>query len=156
MERTWQLLHQVTGRAGREERPGEALLQTWDPGHPVMRALVTGDRERFIEREKQEREKGGMPPFGRLAGIVVSGTREDQVRGLAYSLVRRAPNTRGIETFGPAPAPLAVLRGRHRWRLLVKAEADVPLQRALRIWLEPVRLSGDLRLQIDVDPLNFM
>ena len=156
MERTWQLLHQVAGRAGREERPGEALLQTWDPGHPVMRALVTGDRERFIEREKQEREKGGMPPFGRLAGIVVSGTREDQVRGLAYSLVRRAPNTRGIETFGPAPAPLAVLRGRHRWRLLVKAEADVPLQRALRIWLEPVRLSGDLRLQIDVDPLNFM
>ncbi len=156
MERTWQLLHQVAGRAGREERPGEAFLQTWDPAHPVMHALETGARDTFIEREKREREKGGMPPYGRLAAVIVSGTREGDVRSLALFLARKAPSAPDIRTFGPAPAPLAILRGRHRWRLLVKASAEAPLQRALRTWLDPVRLKGDLRLQIDVDPQSFM
>ena len=156
MERTWQLLHQVAGRAGREERPGEAFLQTWDPAHPVMHALQTGARDAFIEREKREREKGGMPPYGRLAAVIVSGTREGDVRSLAQFLARKAPSAPDIRTFGPAPAPLAILRGRHRWRLLVKASAEAPLQRALRTWLDPVRLKGDLRLQIDVDPQSFM
>ncbi len=156
MERTWQLLHQVAGRAGREERPGEALLQTFDPAHPVMHALVSGDRKGFIEREKRERERSGMPPYGRLAGIVVSGPAEDEVRDLARFLARRAPNSHGIMTFGPAPAPLAMLRGRHRWRLLVKAGPEASLQKALRTWLEPVRLKGDLRLQVDVDPQSFL
>ena len=156
MERTWQLLHQVAGRAGREERPGEVFLQTWDPAHPVMHALQTGARDAFITREKRERERGGMPPYGRLAAVIVSGTREEEVRSLVRFLARKAPANPDIRTFGPAPAPLAILRGRHRWRLLVKASVDAPLQRALRNWLTPVRLKGDLRLQIDVDPQSFM
>ncbi|MBN35951.1 MAG: primosomal protein N' [Rhodospirillaceae bacterium] len=156
MERTWQLLHQVSGRAGREERPGKVLLQTYEPGHPVMHALVTGDREQFLDREKQGREQAGMPPFGRLAGIVVSGTDEGAVRRLAHDLGNTAPRGRGIDTFGPAPAPLSLLRGRFRWRLLVKADRDVALQNALRAWLEPVRLKGSLRLQVDVDPQSFL
>ena len=121
-----------------------------------MHALETGARDTFIEREKRERKKGGMPPFGRLAAVIVSGTREGDVRSLALFLARKAPSAPDIRTFGPAPAPLAILRGRHRWRLLVKASAEAPLQRALRTWLDPVRLKGDLRLQIDVDPQSFM
>ncbi|MBC6439047.1 MAG: primosomal protein N' [Rhodospirillales bacterium] len=156
MERTWQLLHQVAGRAGREERPGRVLLQTFEPRHPVMQALVSGDRDRFLEREKRGREEAGMPPYGRLAGIVVSGTDEAEVRRLAHDLARNAPHGPGIDTFGPAPAPLSLLRGRFRWRLLVKAGRDVALQNALRTWLEPVRLRGSMRLQVDVDPLGFL
>jgi primosomal protein N' (replication factor Y) len=156
MERTWQLLHQVSGRAGREERPGQVFLQTYEPAHPVMHALVSGDRERFLEREKQGREEAGMPPYGRLAGIVISGTKESEVRALAQDLARRAPRGPGIDTFGPAPAPLSLLRGRFRWRLLVKAGRDVNIQAALRTWLAPVQLRGSLRLQIDVDPLSFL
>jgi primosomal protein N' (replication factor Y) len=121
-----------------------------------MHALVSGDRERFLEREKQGREEAGMPPYGRLAGIVISGTKESEVRALAQDLARRAPRGPGIDTFGPAPAPLSLLRGRFRWRLLVKAGRDVNIQAALRTWLAPVQLRGSLRLQIDVDPLSFL
>ncbi|MBT7647137.1 MAG: primosomal protein N', partial [Rhodospirillaceae bacterium] len=156
MERTWQLLHQVAGRAGREDRPGRVLLQTHEPRHPVMRALVSGDRETFLAREKEGRQEAGMPPYGRLAGIVLSGTNEEQVRRLAHDLARNAPRGRDLVTFGPAPAPLSLLRGRFRWRLLVKAGREVNIQAALRTWLEPVQLKGSLRLQIDVDPLSFL
>ena len=156
MERTWQLLHQVSGRAGRADRPGKVYLQTYEPRHPVMEALVSGDRERFLEREKAERERAAMPPYGRLAGIVVSGADEGEVRRLANALARRAPRGDGIETFGPAPAPLSLLRGRFRWRLLVKARRDVNIQAVLRSWLDPVKITGSLRIQIDVDPLSFL
>ncbi|MBT5434863.1 MAG: hypothetical protein HOK83_14545 [Rhodospirillaceae bacterium] len=97
-----------------------------------------------------------MPPYGRLAGIVLSGTNEEQVRRLAHDLARNAPRGRDLVTFGPAPAPLSLLRGRFRWRLLVKAGREVNIQAALRTWLEPVQLKGSLRLQIDVDPLSFL
>jgi len=156
MERTWQLLHQVAGRAGRADKPGQVLLQTYDPSHPVMEALVSGERDRFLEREKAERERAGMPPYGRLAGIVVSGTDEDEVRRFANTLARRAPRGEGIETFGPAPAPFSLLRGRFRWRLLVKTRREVNIQAALRAWLDPVKTTGSLRLQVDVDPLSFL
>ena len=156
MERTWQLLHQVSGRAGRADRPGRVLLQTHDPRHPVMRALVSGDRERFLEREKRGREEAGMPPYGRLAGVVVSGPDEDRVRRLAHDLARHAPRGPGLDVFGPAPAPLSLLRGRFRWRLLVKAGRGAALQPALRSWLDPVRPRGGLRLQVDIDPLSFL
>jgi len=156
MERTWQLLHQVSGRAGRADRPGKVYLQTYEPRHPVMEALVSGDRERFLTQEKAERERAAMPPYGRLAGIVVSGTDESEVRRLANALARRGPRGDGIETFGPAPAPLSLLRGRFRWRLLVKTRREVNIQAALRAWLDPVKMTGSLRLQVDVDPLSFL
>ncbi len=156
MERTWQLLHQVAGRAGREERPGRVLLQTYDIRHPVMRALVSGDREGFLAREKQNRQRGGLPPYGRLAAVVVSGSDAQRTRRLAQALASNAPQGDGLATFGPAPAPLAVLRGRHRWRLLVKASRRAPLQDALRRWLAMAKPQGDLRLRVDVDPLTFL
>ena len=156
MERTWQLLHQVAGRAGREQRPGRVLLQTYDARHPVMRALVSGDREGFLAREKHSRCRAGLPPYGRLAAVVVSGSDAGRTRRLAQALARNAPQGEGIATFGPAPAPLAMLRGRHRWRLLVKASRRVPLQEALRSWLATAKPKGDLRLRVDVDPLTFL
>jgi primosomal protein N' (replication factor Y) (superfamily II helicase) len=156
MERTWQLLHQVAGRAGRAEHPGRVLLQSYDPDNPVIAALVSGDRDRFLGYLKEQRRAAGMPPFGRLAGIVVSGTREADVRQLARDLARHAPRGDGLVTMGPAPAPLSLLRGRYRWRLLVHARRDVNIQGAIKAWLAPVKLRGSLRLQIDIDPYSFL
>ncbi|MEM7122244.1 MAG: primosomal protein N' [Pseudomonadota bacterium] len=155
MERTWQLLHQVAGRAGRAEHPGRVLLQTYDPENPVLTALASDDREGFLGYLKEQRRAAGMPPFGRLAGIILSGTREADVRSLARELARHGPRGDGIQTLGPAPAPLALLRGRYRWRLLVHARRDVDLQGAIRAWLKPVKLRGTMRLQVDIDPYSF-
>jgi primosomal protein N' (replication factor Y) len=155
-ERCFQLLYQVAGRSGREQRPGRVLIQTHLPEHPVMQALAAGDKERFYAEELAERRHGGMPPFGRLAAVIVSGRDPQEVRGFAGLLARDAPNGPGLRVLGPAPAPLAVLRGRHRQRLLAIAGPEVDLAAALRPWLRGRRLPGSLRLHIDVDPYSFL
>ena len=155
-ERTYQLLHQVAGRAGRADHPGRALLQTYNPDHPVISALAEGERDAFLEKEAAEREAGGWPPFGRLAAVIVSSPREDQADSVCRELARRAPRDDRVRILGPAPAPLARLRGRHRRRFLVKAARGFPLQRMLRGWLSEVRLPGSVRLQVDVDPYSFI
>ena len=155
-ERTYQLLHQVGGRAGREDRPGRVLLQTYMPEQPVMQALVAGDRDRFLETEAAMRRDGGWPPFGRLAALIVSAPDAEAADFAARALARSAPNFPGVEVLGPAPAPLSVLRGRHRRRLLVKAERDVNVQAILREWLGRVKFAGSTRLQVDIDPYSFM
>ncbi|HEX5079242.1 MAG TPA: primosomal protein N' [Geminicoccaceae bacterium] len=159
-ERCFQLLYQVAGRSGRAhgrtERPGRVLIQTHLPEHPVMQALAAGDKERFYAEELAERRHGGMPPFGRLAAVVVSGRDPEEVRVFASLLARDAPNGPGLRVLGPAPAPLAVLRGRHRQRLLAIAAPDVDLAAVLRPWLKGRRLPGSLRLHIDVDPYSFL
>jgi primosomal protein N' (replication factor Y) len=155
-ERTYQMLHQVAGRAGRAERPGRVLLQTHVPENPVMAALAAGDRERFLEYETEQRRAAGMPPFGRLAGLVVSAPDAERADLAARAIARAAPRIDGVTVLGPAPAPLALLRGRHRRRLLVKARKDVNLQRVLRDWLSPIKLENAVRLTIDVDPYSFL
>jgi primosomal protein N' (replication factor Y) len=159
-ERCFQLLYQVAGRSGRArsraERPGRVLIQTHLPEHPVMQALAAGDKERFYAEELAERKHCGMPPFGRLAAVVVSGRDPQEVRGFAGMLAREAPNGPGLRVLGPAPAPLAVLRGRHRQRLLAIAGPETDLAGALRPWLKGRRLPGSLRLHIDVDPYSFL
>ncbi|WP_122073335.1 primosomal protein N' [Pseudophaeobacter sp. EL27] len=156
-ERTFQLMRQVAGRAGRAERPGEALLQTFQPEHPVIRAILTGDEEEFWRAEAAQRREAGVPPFGRMAGIILSGSDLAQVFDLGNALARNDGPLRqvGAQLFGPAPAPIARVRGRHRVRLLVKAEKGVALQEALSRWVQPFRMKGDLRLSIDIDPQNF-
>ena len=131
-ERTYQLLYQVAGRAGRAERPGRVLVQTYMPESAVMQALVSGQRQRFLDAEAEDRRRAGMPPFGRLAALVVSGRDEGAVDEAARVLGRTAPRADGIQVLGPAPAPLALLRGRHRRRLLLKAGREVNVQTALR------------------------
>jgi primosomal protein N' (replication factor Y) len=173
-ERTFQLLQQVTGRAGRGEKPGRGLLQTWQPEHPVIRALLSGDAERFYSEETQQRLAAGLPPFGRLAAIIVSGNDRASAETQARALVRAAyalpasdkwkmaplggfPENDDIMLLGPAEAPIAVVRGRHRFRLLVKAPRSADLQGFLRALLAaapPDR--GGVRTQIDVDPQSFL
>jgi primosomal protein N' (replication factor Y) len=132
------------------------LIQTHLPEHPVMQALAAGDKERFYAEELAERRHGGMPPFGRLAAVIVSGRDPQEVRGFAGLLARDAPNGPGLRVLGPAPAPLAVLRGRHRQRLLAIAGPEVDLAAVLRPWLKGRRLPGSLRLHVDVDPYSFL
>ncbi|MGH6720443.1 MAG: replication restart helicase PriA, partial [Alphaproteobacteria bacterium] len=155
-ERTYQLLHQVAGRAGRAERPGRVVLQTYQPEHPVIQALASGDRDRFVAEELAERQAHGMPPYGRLAALIVAGQGEDRVRRACQRLARRAPDEAGVEVLGPAPAPLSLLRGRTRWRFLVKAGRAVPMQRVLRNWLDSVRPEAGVRVQVDIDPYGFL
>jgi primosomal protein N' (replication factor Y) len=154
-ERTYQLLHQVAGRAGREERPGRVLVQTYMPQAPVMQALAKGDRDGFLAAEAAARRAAGLPPFGRLAALIVSAADAENADFAARALARAAPQLPGISVLGPAPAPLAVLRGRHRRRFLVKAERSVSLQAVLRDWLLRVKLAGSARLQVDIDPYGF-
>ena len=155
-ERTLQLLHQVSGRAGRAEAPGRVLLQTFSPDHPVMRALVSGDVAAFMAEEAAGRRPGHWPPFGRLAALIVSSEDEREADRAARDLGLAAPRMAGIEVLGPAPAPLALLRGRHRRRLLLKARRDVPVQPVLREWMSRVDLPNSVRVQIDVDPVGFL
>jgi primosomal protein N' (replication factor Y) len=155
-ERTYQLLHQVAGRAGRAERPGQVLIQTYMPDQPVMQALAAGDRDGFLAAEAAARRAAGLPPFGRLAALIVSALDPDSADFAARALARAAPQLPGISVLGPAPAPLAILRRRHRRRFLVKAERSVNLQAVLRDWLGRVRIGGSARLQADIDPYSFL
>jgi primosomal protein N' (replication factor Y) len=155
-ERTYQLLHQVGGRAGRAEHKGRVLIQTWMPEQPVMQALASGDRDRFLEAEAAARRSAGLPPFGRLAALIVSAADAETCDFTARALSRAAPQLPGITVLGPAPAPLAVLRGRHRRRFLVKANREVRLQPILRDWLARVRVAGSARIQVDIDPCSFL
>jgi len=155
-ERTVQLLHQVAGRAGRAEAPGRVRLQTFNPDHPVMQALRAGDLAAFVAREQAERRPGHWPPFGRLAALIISADTPDEADRMARELGRHAPSGEGIVVLGPAPAPLALLRGRHRRRLLLKARRDVHVQTVLRTWLAQIKISGSVRVDVDVDPVSFL
>ncbi len=156
-ERTFQLMRQVAGRAGRAEKPGVALLQTHQPDHPVIRAILAGDEEGFWRAEAAERRAAGVPPYGRMAGIILSGPEPRPVFDIAGRLARADAPLRavGAQLFGPAPAPIARIRGRHRVRLLVKADRAVPLQAALADWARQVKLPPNIRLTIDIDPQSF-
>ncbi len=155
-ERTVQLLHQVAGRAGRAEAPGRVLLQTFSPEHPVMQALVAGDLRAFMAQESAARRPGGWPPHGRLAALIVSADDAQSADEAARDLGRAAPRADGVTVLGPAPAPLAILRGRHRRRLLLKARRDVSVQPLLREWLAAVRVGRGVRVDVDVDPVSFL
>jgi primosomal protein N' (replication factor Y) (superfamily II helicase) len=155
-ERTVQLLHQVGGRAGRAEAPGRVLLQTFSPEHPVMAALVADDFAGFVAREAAERRPGHWPPYGRLAALIVSADHADAADHLARALGRAAPAAPGVTVLGPAPAPLSILRGRHRRRLLLKTRRDIAVQPLLRAWLVQVPVPRGSRVEVDVDPVSFL
>ncbi|MEM9739384.1 MAG: primosomal protein N' [Pseudomonadota bacterium] len=155
-ERTFQLLSQVAGRAGRADKPGRALVQTYEPDNPAMIALAHGDRDGFLAVERDVRAIMGMPPFGRLAAIVVSAPGADAVREAGLTILKAAPNGEGIEVYGPAEAPIAVVRGRHRRRFLVKAPRSVDLSAYMAAWSARLKLPASVRVSIDIDPYSFM
>ena len=155
-ERTFQQIAQVAGRAGRGSKPGRVLLQTHQPDARIMRALVDYDAAGFYAAETDARRDLGLPPFGRLAGVVVSGEDAAAVNLVARDLGRSAPRSDGLAVLGPAPAPLAMLRGRHRVRLLVHARRSVDLQGVVAAWIENVTIPASVRVTIDIDPYNFL
>ncbi|MBW9060062.1 primosomal protein N' [Agrobacterium pusense] len=156
-ERTFQLLSQVTGRAGRTGRKSHGLLQTYQPQHPVMQAIVSGDASAFYEREIVEREKAVLPPFGRLASIIVSADTRAEAETHARGLRAAAPQVNGIMLLGPAEAPLALIRGRHRFRLLVHGRRNSDMQSFLRTLLaNGPKERGSVHVQLDIDPQSFL
>lgn len=156
-ERTYQLLSQVIGRAGREAGRGIGYLQTHQPEHPVIRALVANDREAFYDSEIAARERTGYPPFGRLASLIVSAADRPMADGYARALAASAPIDERVKVLGPAEAPLAVIKGRYRFRLLVKSPRNVDLSAYLRDWLaHGPKIKGNLKLEVDVDPQSFL
>jgi primosomal protein N' (replication factor Y) len=155
-ERTFQLLAQVAGRAGRADRPGRVFLQTYDPGNPVIAALISGDRDRFLAEEFDSRRRSLMPPFARLAALIVQAREAAVADDLARALGRARPRGEGVEVFGPAPAPFAVLRGWHRRRLLLRTRRDIAPQPLIRRWLGEVRVPSSARLTVDIDPYSFL
>ncbi len=155
-ERPFQLFSQVAGRAGRHEKKGRALIQTYAPDEPVMQALLAHDRDAFFAAEIAEREAGGMPPYGRLAAVIVSAPNEQLANDQAKLMGEKAPNVEGLELWGPAPAPLSVIRGMHRRRFLIRADRGIDVSAFLAAWTERVKLHSAVRVQIDVDPYSFL
>ncbi|MEO8455424.1 MAG: primosomal protein N' [Sphingomicrobium sp.] len=155
-ERSFQQIQQVAGRAGRADKPGRVLVQTHDPDAPVIAALVSGDVPGFYAAETKARREAAMPPFGRLAAIVVSAEDSSEAEAVARRLGQAAPEVEGMAVFGPAPAPLAMLRGRHRQRLLVHARRSLDVQDVIRDWLAEVEWSSKVRVSVDVDPYSFL
>lgn len=155
-ERTYQLLAQATGRAGRKAHAGRALLQTYAPDHSVMQALKAQDREAFVAAEMAERELAGLPPFGRLAAVIASDVDAGRLDDFCRAMAEAAPNTPGVEVYGPADAPLGLVRGRRRKRFLVRADRAVDLSAYMAAWRARVRPKGATRVAIDIDPYSFL
>ncbi|MGO4447829.1 primosomal protein N' [Phyllobacterium sp. TAF24] len=156
-ERTFQLLSQVTGRAGRTGKKSLGLLQTYQPDHPVMRAIISGDAEAFYTREIEERERSGLPPYGRLGALIISAGTRAEAENHARALRRAAPHSPEINVLGPAEAPLALIRGRHRFRLLIHGTRKADIQNFIRAILSAgPKERGSVRVQIDIDPQSFL
>ena len=155
-ERTFAMLAQVAGRAGRAKRPGLAMLQTTDTETPVMRALLSGDRDKFLKAEAESRRIAGMPPFARLAAIVLSANDSQRLHAAMQALAASRPNFHGVSVYGPSVAPLGFLRGKHRGRALVQVEKTVDIQAVIQGWLATVKLPSGVRLQVDIDPYSFV
>lgn len=154
-ERTYQLLNQVAGRAGREQKQGQVLLQTYTPESPVMRAMIAQDREAFYKAEAYGRELANLPPFGRLASIIVSSKEQKKAFDFARAMIQQAPKITGMVILGPAPAPMGFVRGRHRVRVLARAPKGFKMQDWLKSGMLTLKPAGDVKVQVDTDPYSF-
>lgn len=150
------MLAQVAGRAGRADRPGLAMLQTMDSSNAVMRALLSGDRDRFLATEAESRRLASMPPFARLAALVLSASDPQRLQAAMQMLASSRPHFHGVSVYGPSLAPLGFLRGRHRGRVLIQAEKGVDLQAVIDGWVTQLSLPPGIRLQVDIDPYSFL
>ena len=155
-ERTYQQVAQVAGRAGRGSKPGEVLIQTRHPEAPVIAALAAGDRDAFYSAETEMRREAGAPPFGRWASIIISSEDDGEAREAANRLGAFRPDVADCMILGPAPAPMALLRGRYRYRFLINARRSVQLQHVIRRWLTQVDHPAGVRLAVDIDPYSFV
>lgn len=155
-ERTYQLLSQVAGRAGRAERPGRALVQTYQPDNPAMQALARADRDTFLAIERDVREELQLPPFGRMAALILSAPDAETATLFGRKIAEAAPNGEDITVYGPAPAPIGILRGRFRFRFLITAPKRVDLSAYMTRWVAQLKLPAAVRLSVDIDPYSFL
>lgn len=154
-ERAWQQLEQVAGRAGREKHAGRVLFQTYQPDHPVLKALVSGDKDLFLEAEAEARENQKLPPYGKLASIIISGADRSKALSFSKKLLKYAPHYDNVTILGPVPAPLSYLRGNYRYRFLIKADINVNIQKTISEWLSQMKTDRGVRVQVDIDPYSF-
>lgn len=154
-EQTYQVLHQVAGRCGRGQKKGRVYIQTYSPSHPVLEALASFDREAFISVELDNRQDGMMPPFGRLAALIISSNNKQEVEKVCRELARSIPLADGIQVLGPAPAPLEIVRGKTRWRFLVISQKGKQLQAFIRSWVGSIDMGKSLQIKVDIDPYSF-
>ncbi len=154
-ERTFQLLQQVMGRAGREQKKGMAIIQTYAPDNMIIQALKNNNRDLFLREEINSRKTLNMPPFGKLAAFIISGKRQDIVAQAASKIVQKAPYLNGLEILGPVPAPIALLRDKYRYRILVKASKEIKLQTIIRQWMSQISIPSTVDVRIDIDPYSF-
>jgi primosomal protein N' (replication factor Y) len=155
-ERSYQQIAQVAGRAGRAEKPGEVFIQTRHPKAAVIAALASGNRDAFYAAEAEGRRHAGAPPFGRWAAIIISSEDESEAKEAARAIGATRPSLPDVVVLGPAPAPMALLRGRYRYRLLINAKRSAQLQKVLRGWLEGLKFPAGVRVSIDIDPYSFV
>lgn len=155
-ERSFQQIAQVSGRAGRGVKKGHVFVQTHEPSAPVIKALVSGDAASFYKAETASRKNANAPPFGRYAAIIVSSEAQEEAVEIARLIGRTAPKVEGMHVYGPAPAPLAMLRARHRQRLLVHARRALDVQDVIREWLGALEWPRGVRVAVDVDPYSFL
>ena len=155
-EKTFQLLQQVSGRAGREKKPGEVYIQTYDPENHAIQAIVDKKRDEFLDMEIQDRKNACMPPFGKLAAIILSSKNLKILNVSADKLFHVSPNFRGIVILGPAPAPLSFIRGKHRVRFLIKSNREINLQKIIKEWISKIKISQSVKLTIDIEPYSFL
>lgn len=155
-ERVYQLLHQVAGRAGREAEQGRVLLQSYMAENAILQALISGDRDLFLQQEQISRQQSAMPPFSRLVGVIIAGRNEQEAFEVAKMLARSAPRGEEIQVLGPAQAPMARIRGRYRFRILIKADKNIDIQKAVRSWIGGHKIPSTVKVAIDVDPQSFM
>ena len=155
-ERTYQLLHQVAGRAGREDRKGRAFLQTYFPNHPVIQSLIKGARDEFIDTELSIRKKNKLPPYGKLASIIISDKDETKIISFCRALKKNIPLSKDVVVLGPAPASITKVRGRLRYRFLIKANKDINIQKFLHLWVDNLKKPSSVRMSIDIDPYYFL
>ncbi len=155
-ERTFQLLQQVSGRAGRSYKKGNTYIQTYSPENGVIKAIQENNRNAFMSAEIEARRLLKMPPFGRLACVVFSGKKEERVQKTALTVMEKAPFLKGVEFLGPVQAPLYQLRGKYRYRILIKSDKKTPLQKIIRSWLDACRFPSDVSVKVDIDPYSFL
>lgn len=155
-ERSFQILEQVSGRAGREVKQGNVLIQTYNPEHPVMTALANHDRDQFLDFEAENRMQAGYPPFTRMAALILSSEDEKKLVAFTKMMIQKMPNDPKITLFGPAPAPIYLLRGRYRYRFLIKSEKRILPQAFIKYWLSQIKIPDHIRLHVDIDPINFL
>lgn len=156
MERSYQILHQVAGRAGREQEEGKVIIQTYNPQNLVMQALISGERDEFVDNELLARRRFEMPPFGRLATIMVSGKNEREVKKYITDLSLNAPKSKEVHLLGPAPAPMSFLRGQYRYRLILRSGKKFQMQKFIKAVLAATPTPRQLKIKINIDPFSFV